>query len=173
MAYLDCSKAPPGTTGVECHKSCGNLDMPPCVCIYMHTYIHTYTHTQNLYIPEILLVHIQSVAHVSFTLFFFWLNADKYRLYFGLRMSWWAGVRWTRRLHQWNQLPMCAQWSTVPLWSNTNCGLQHLVCPHFKSLSVSHTDTHTHHCCCWTLSWNILCDGQNTCCDNSIVVSYV
>ncbi|XP_056881084.1 mucin-5B-like [Takifugu flavidus] len=31
MIHLDCSAAPPGTTGVECHKSCGNLDMPPCI----------------------------------------------------------------------------------------------------------------------------------------------
>lgn len=38
MVYVNCSTAPPGTTGVECHKSCGNLDMPPCVCIYKHTY---------------------------------------------------------------------------------------------------------------------------------------
>nr|XP_046254838.1 mucin-5B-like [Scatophagus argus] len=31
MVYFDCSTAPPGTTGAECQKSCGNLDMPSCI----------------------------------------------------------------------------------------------------------------------------------------------
>lgn len=42
LVYFDCATASPGETGVECAKTCGNIDMPPCVSN------NAQTHTQPL-----------------------------------------------------------------------------------------------------------------------------
>lgn len=55
------------------------------------------------------------------------LDAGQYRLYVRLHVPWWPGVRWRRRLYQWNQLSMSAQWTGLLFWTDTDCGLQHLV----------------------------------------------
>lgn len=63
-------------------------------------------------------------SHPLFVLHF---DTDKYRLYIRLHVHWWPGVRWSRRLYQWDQLSMYAQWTGLPAWTDTDCGLQHLV----------------------------------------------
>lgn len=66
---------------------------PASMCMY--TYAHTHTPTR---------IYVKTPVETSFCS----LHADQFRLYVGLCLSWWPGVRWSRRLHQWDQLSMCA-----------------------------------------------------------------
>lgn len=79
-----------------------------------------------------------------------WLSADKHRLHVGVCVSRRPGVRRGRRLHQRDQMSVCAQRSAVPAWGLPDRGLQHLVCP------VTHTHTHT-------LAWMKKREGLKVC----------
>lgn len=48
LVYFDCATASPGATGVECQKTCGNIDMPPCVS-NTHTATYRTYKTQSLF----------------------------------------------------------------------------------------------------------------------------
>lgn len=85
-------------------------------------YILAHTHT------EVKCLDVNSLALFGSPSFFIWLDTDQYRMYIRLHVPWWPGVRWSRRLYQWNQLSMSTQWTSVPIWADTDCGLQHLVC---------------------------------------------
>lgn len=141
-----------------------------CMYIYMLTYIYTHTPTELAH--SIIIFGTYSVIQfMCLSLYSFWLDADKCRMYVGLCMSGWPGVKWSRGLHEWDQLSMCAQWSTVPAWSNTDCRLQHLVCSHFKLLIHMHacTHAHTHIQTSWTLGLKMYCDGHIIRYYNSVV----